>query len=102
MSLVGEYASGLVRVTFAAVPARRALLAAKVAVLTAVMLGFGAIVTGASFWLSQAVVLYELTSAQVNPYLRYPAQPGGEWWVLLLRPPARNSVPVPAGAQDIF
>ncbi|WP_052069110.1 ABC transporter permease [Streptacidiphilus albus] len=56
MTLVGEYASGLARVTFAAVPDRRALMAAKIAVLTAVMLGFGVVVTGTSFWLGQAVL----------------------------------------------
>ncbi len=32
-------------------------------------------------------VLYDLTPTQANPYLRYPAHPGGEWWVYLLWPP---------------
>lgn len=167
MSLVSEYASGLIRVSFAAVPARRSLLAAKTAVLSAVMLAFGLVVTFASFGLSEAILsskhagislsqpgiwsaltaaillpavsaltglglaalirhsaativavvsilllvpdfltdnhywsacldhampfrafqnLYDLTPYHVNPHLKYPAQPAGEWWVYLLWP----------------
>ncbi|RAG83838.1 ABC transporter permease [Streptacidiphilus pinicola] len=56
MTLVSEYASGLIRVSFAAVPARRSLLAAKIAVLTAVMLAFGVVVTFSSFGLSEAIL----------------------------------------------
>ncbi|MDH6135567.1 ABC-2 type transport system permease protein [Kitasatospora sp. MAA4] len=54
--IVGEYATGMIRTTMAAVPDRRAVLAAKACVLTAVMLGYGAFVAGASFGLSQAVL----------------------------------------------
>lgn len=54
--IVGEYASGLVRTTFTAVPDRRALMAAKVVVLTAVMTVFGAVVAGASYASSQAIL----------------------------------------------
>ncbi|WP_329120620.1 ABC transporter permease [Streptomyces sp. NBC_01465] len=56
VAVVGEYGSGMVRTTYAAVPARRALMAAKAAVLTVVMLGFGVLATGASFWVSQAIL----------------------------------------------
>ncbi|MFF1508577.1 ABC transporter permease subunit [Streptomyces sp. NPDC058326] len=55
-ALVGEYGSGLIRTTFAAVPARGALMAAKVLAVTVVQLLFGAVVAGASFWLTQAVL----------------------------------------------
>ncbi|MFJ5921372.1 ABC transporter permease [Kitasatospora sp. NPDC092948] len=56
VSLVSEYATGQIRTTFAAVPARRALLCAKILVLTLVMTVFGAVATGASFFVSQAVL----------------------------------------------
>ncbi|GAA3822781.1 hypothetical protein GCM10022403_065290 [Streptomyces coacervatus] len=56
ITIVGEYATGLVRTTFTAVPDRRALMAAKVVVLTAVMTAFGAIVAGASYAVSQAIL----------------------------------------------
>ncbi|MFF7457179.1 ABC transporter permease [Kitasatospora sp. NPDC008115] len=54
--IVGEYATGMIRTTFAAVPDRRAVLLAKAGVLAAVMLGFGALVSGASFGLVQALL----------------------------------------------
>ncbi|GAA1350797.1 ABC transporter permease [Streptomyces beijiangensis] len=56
VAVVGEYGSGMVRTSFAAVPARRSLLAAKAAVLTALMLVFGILVTAGSFWVSQAIL----------------------------------------------
>ena len=56
VSLVNEYATGLIRATFAAVPDRRALLTAKVAVLTAVTLVYGAVVALASFGVSEAIL----------------------------------------------
>jgi ABC-2 type transport system permease protein len=56
ITIVGEYTSGLVRTTFTAVPDRRALMAAKVVVLTAVMTVFGAVVAGASYASSQAIL----------------------------------------------
>ncbi|MEW1550763.1 ABC transporter permease [Streptomyces tsukubensis] len=52
----GEYGSGLIRTTFAAVPARRSVAAAKLTVVVAVALGYGALVAGASFGLTQAVL----------------------------------------------
>lgn len=54
--LSGEYATGLVRATFAAVPDRRSLLTAKTLVVTVALLGFGAVVSGASFGLTQALL----------------------------------------------
>ncbi|MGW4897455.1 ABC transporter permease [Kitasatospora sp. NPDC004240] len=54
--IAGEYATGMIRTTLAAVPDRRALLAAKAGVLTAVMTGYGAVVAGTSFVLAQAVL----------------------------------------------
>ncbi|GAA4078345.1 hypothetical protein [Actinomadura miaoliensis] len=54
-TVYGEYATGLARTTFAAVPARRAVVAAKAAVVSVVLLAFGAVVAGCSFGLTQAV-----------------------------------------------
>ncbi|KQX46183.1 MULTISPECIES: ABC transporter permease [unclassified Streptomyces] len=56
VAVVGEYGSGLIRTSFAAVPARSALMSAKVLVVAVVQTGFGAVVAGVSFWLSQAVL----------------------------------------------
>ncbi|MER7419292.1 hypothetical protein ABT346_21350 [Micromonospora peucetia] len=56
LTVVGEYQSGLIRATFAAVPARRAVVAAKAAVLTGVMLVLGTVTAATSFWLSQAIL----------------------------------------------
>ena len=51
-----EYSTGLIRATFAAVPRRRAVLAAKGAVLGAVTLIAGELVAFASFLITQAVL----------------------------------------------
>ncbi|MGF1426631.1 ABC transporter permease [Kitasatospora sp. LaBMicrA B282] len=56
VAIVSEYAGGLVRTTFAAVPARRAVLGAKVGVLSAVMLVFGLVTATVSFGAAQAVL----------------------------------------------
>ncbi|SCG37779.1 ABC transporter permease subunit [Micromonospora halophytica] len=56
VTIAGEYASGQIRTTFAAVPARRAVMAAKVVVLAAVMLVVGVLAAGVSFALSQAIL----------------------------------------------
>ena len=56
ITIVGEYATGLVRTTFTAVPDRRALMAAKVVVLTAVMTLFGALLAAASYASTQAIL----------------------------------------------
>ncbi|HET6857876.1 MAG TPA: ABC transporter permease [Streptomyces sp.] len=53
MVVFGEYSSGLIRTTFAAVPDRQAVVAAKVGVVSAVMTALGALVSGASFGLTQ-------------------------------------------------
>ncbi|PGH40848.1 ABC transporter permease [Micromonospora sp. WMMA1996] len=54
--IAGEYASGQIRTTFLAVPDRRAVVAAKVTVLAAVMLAVGAVAASASFWVSQTIL----------------------------------------------
>ena len=51
-----EYSTGLIRTTFAAMPRRRVVLAAKAAVLGAVTLVVGELVAFASFFLAQAVL----------------------------------------------
>ncbi|MET7420873.1 ABC transporter permease [Dactylosporangium sp. NPDC005555] len=56
ISVVGEYSSGLIRTTFTAVPARGAVMAAKIVVVTGVTTVFGALVAGISFWVSQAIL----------------------------------------------
>ncbi|MGH4031524.1 ABC transporter permease [Actinomycetota bacterium Odt1-20B] len=56
MVLVGEFAQGLVRTTFAAVPARRSLVAAKVTVVAGVMTAYGAVCSLASFWATQSIL----------------------------------------------
>ncbi|MFD3482457.1 ABC transporter permease [Streptomyces sp. NPDC058665] len=56
VAITGEYSTGLIRTTFAAVPARRSVMAAKVCVLTTVMTVFGAVTAALSFWLSQAIL----------------------------------------------
>ncbi|MEU0987331.1 ABC transporter permease [Streptomyces sp. NPDC005953] len=52
----GEYSSGLIRATFAAVPDRQAVIAAKVTVVSVVMLALGVIVSGTSFGVSQMLL----------------------------------------------
>ncbi|MFF4346622.1 ABC transporter permease [Streptomyces sp. NPDC001530] len=56
ITIVGEYSTGLVRTTFAAVPDRRALMAAKVTLVAAVMTVYGVLVAGASFASTQAIL----------------------------------------------
>lgn len=56
LTIVGEYTSGLIRTTFAAVPDRRAVLAAKIVVVTAVMSVVGVIAAATSFGVSQAIL----------------------------------------------
>ena len=51
-----EYSTGLIRTTFAAMPRRRVVLAAKAAVLGAVTLIAGELVAFASFFLAQAIL----------------------------------------------
>src|ERR1700733_8449902 len=67
-----EYSTGLIRVTFAAVPHRRSVLAAKAAVLGALTLVAGEIVAFASFALVQAV----LSGKHLGVSLSHPGVPG--------------------------
>ncbi|MFE6057313.1 ABC transporter permease subunit [Streptomyces sp. NPDC056431] len=54
--IVGEYGTGQIRTTFAAVPDRRSVIVAKTVVLAAVMLVYGVLVAGVSFAATQAVL----------------------------------------------
>ncbi|MGW7067430.1 ABC transporter permease [Streptomyces sp. NPDC054855] len=56
LPVVGEYGTGMIRTTFTAVPDRRAVMAAKATVIAAVTTVFGAVVSAASFALTQAVL----------------------------------------------
>jgi hypothetical protein len=56
ITIAGEYTSGLIRTTFAAVPARRSVVAAKAAVVAAVMTAVGTVVAVTSFGVTQAIV----------------------------------------------
>jgi ABC-2 type transport system permease protein len=67
-----EYGTGLIRTTFAAVPRRRAVLAAKAAVLGAVTLVAGELVAFASFGITQAV----LSGRHLGVSLSRPGVPG--------------------------
>ncbi|MFE7711373.1 ABC transporter permease subunit [Streptomyces sp. NPDC057486] len=54
--IVGEYSTGTIRTTFAAVPARRSVMAAKAVVVTVVTTVFGMVVAGISFAVTQAIL----------------------------------------------
>lgn len=56
VAVVGEYGSGMIRTTFAAVPARSSVMSAKVLVVAAVQTLFGAVVAAGSFWSTQAIL----------------------------------------------
>jgi ABC-type transport system involved in multi-copper enzyme maturation permease subunit len=56
VAVVGEYGTGLIRTTFAAVPARAAVAAAKIGVVAAVMTAAGAIAALAAFAVSSAIL----------------------------------------------
>ncbi|MET9861335.1 ABC transporter permease subunit [Streptomyces smyrnaeus] len=56
LMIVGEYSTGTNRTTFAAVPARRSVMAAKAVVTTAVTTVFGLVVAGVSFAATQAIL----------------------------------------------
>jgi len=72
LAFTAEYSTGLIRVTFAAAPRRRAVLAAKAAVLAAVTLTAGEAVAFASFGLDQAV----LAGHRQGVSLGHPGVPG--------------------------
>ncbi len=67
-----EYSTGLIRTTFAAVPRRRAVLAAKAAVTGAVTLVAGEIVAFATFFVAQAI----LSGHHLGVSLSHPGVPG--------------------------
>ena len=56
LAFSSEYSTGLIRTTFAAVPRRRAVLAAKASVLGTVTLAAGELVAFASFFAVQAIL----------------------------------------------
>ncbi|MGW7076120.1 ABC transporter permease [Streptomyces sp. NPDC054866] len=56
LPVVGEYGTGMIRTTFAAVPDRRSVMAAKVTVIAAVTTVFGAALAATSFVLTQAIL----------------------------------------------
>ncbi|MEU9678086.1 ABC transporter permease [Streptomyces parvus] len=56
ITVFGEYTSGLIRTTFTAVPDRQAVIAAKVTVVSVVMLALGTLVSGASFGVTQVLL----------------------------------------------
>ncbi|MEW1845432.1 hypothetical protein AB0392_46430 [Nonomuraea angiospora] len=56
LTIVGEYATGLIRTTLTAVPARHRVVAAKLAVTAAVTLATGALISGGTFGVSQAIL----------------------------------------------
>lgn len=56
LALVGEYATGLVRTTFSAVPARHRVVLAKIVVVGAVMLAVGITVSLSTFAVSQWIL----------------------------------------------
>jgi hypothetical protein len=56
LAITSDYASGLARTTFAAVPARSSVVLAKATVLGAVLLLFGVVVAGGSFAASQSIL----------------------------------------------
>jgi hypothetical protein len=67
-----EHGTGLIRTTFAAVPRRRAVLAAKAAVVGAVCLAIGEVLAFASFFLVQAI----LSRHHHGVSLSHPGVPG--------------------------
>nr|WP_206442000.1 ABC transporter permease subunit [Streptomyces boncukensis] len=56
LTITGEYGTGLIRTTFAAVPARRSVMAAKVCVTAAVTTGFGTLLALVSYGVTQAIL----------------------------------------------
>jgi ABC-2 type transport system permease protein len=56
LTIAGEYSTGSIRTTFAAVPARGSVVLAKAAVVTAVMLVVGTVVAVTSFGVTQAIL----------------------------------------------
>jgi ABC-2 type transport system permease protein len=68
VAVTGEFSTGLARTTFAAVPARRSGMAAKVSIITAVTTALGTVTAAASFGLTQAI----LSSRHAGISISYP------------------------------
>lgn len=68
ITVFGEYSTGMIRTTFAAVPDRRAVITAKVALVAGVSLVLGAVVSAASFFTTNAM----LASRHVGLSIRDP------------------------------
>ncbi|MEV5988808.1 ABC transporter permease [Streptomyces sp. NPDC052051] len=66
LTVVGEYATGLIRTTFSAVPARHRVVLAKLAVTTAVMLVTGVVVSLSTFAVSQSILSGRGIAVSVN------------------------------------
>ena len=75
VTVLSEYSTGQIRTTFVAVPARTPVLVAKTVVVGVVMLGYGAIVAGTSFAVTQAI----LSGRDIGLSLSYP----GVWRVIV-------------------
>ncbi|WAU82658.1 ABC transporter permease [Streptomyces sp. Qhu-G9] len=56
IAIFAEYSTGLIRTTFAAVPDRQAVIAAKMTVVSVVMLTLGTLVSGTSFGVTQMLL----------------------------------------------
>jgi hypothetical protein len=82
VALVSEYGSGLIRTTFAAVPARRSLLAAKAGVLAGVMSAVGGVTAVTAFLSSQAI----LADRHAGLSIRHPGVPRAVVGCALLLP----------------
>jgi hypothetical protein len=66
LAVTGEYSTGLIRTTFAAVPARRSVMAAKVCVVATVMTVFGVLVAVTSFASTQAILATEGAGVSID------------------------------------
>lgn len=66
LSMTGEYATGMIRTTFAAVPARRSVVAAKVTVISAVTLVLSTVIATASVALTQAILSGQGTGFSID------------------------------------
>lgn len=56
LTIAGEYATGLIRTTLTALPARHRVVAAKVTVVAGVMLATGTVITLSTYGISQAIL----------------------------------------------
>lgn len=66
LAVTGEYSTGLVATTFAAVPARRSVMTAKVCVVATVMTVFGVLVAVTSFASTQAILATEGAGVSID------------------------------------